>query len=148
MMQLHQLKPVHKPKKRKRIGRGGKKGRYCGKGIKGQKSRAGRKMQPIIRELIKRYPKLKGYRRKPREKLETQVNLSVLEKNFESGEKINPETLIKRKIIRKIKGKVPEVKILGGYPSATLKKKLIIEGCKVSKGAREKIEKAGGKIKL
>ena len=142
-MQLHQIKITQKPKKRKRIGRGGKKGRYCGKGIKGQKSRAGRKMQPIIRELIKKYPKLRGYRQEVRKKLQTQVNLSSLEKIFKSGEKISPETLIKRKIIRKMKGKIPEVKILG---KGELKKKLIIEGCKVSKGAREKIEKAGGQI--
>ena len=145
-MQLHQLKKITgKPKKKKRIGRGGKKGRYCGRGIKGQKSRAGRKMQPIIRELIKRYPKLKGYRQESRRKLRTEVNLSSLEKIFKSGEKINPEALIKRKIIRKMKGKIPEVKILG---KGELKKKLTIEGCKVSKGARAKIEKTGGTIKL
>ncbi len=143
-MQLHNLKPVHMRKLKKRIGRGGKKGRYCGKGIKGQKSRAGRKMQPIIRELIKKYPKLRGYRQEVRKKLQTQVNLSSLEKIFKSGEKISPETLIKRKIIRKMKGKIPEVKILG---KGELKKKLTIESCKVSKSAREKIEKAGGTIK-
>lgn len=142
-MQLHQLKKTGKLKKRKRIGRGGKKGRYSGRGIKGQKSRAGRKTQPIIRELIKRYPKLRGYRQETREKFRAQVNLSSLEKKFESGEKINPETLIKRKIIRKMKGKVPEVKILG---KGEITKKLIIEDCKVSKGAREKVEKAGGTI--
>jgi len=59
-MQFHQLKPIHKMKKRKRIGRGGKRGTYSGRGTKGQKSRAGRKLVPIIRGLIKRYPKLRG----------------------------------------------------------------------------------------
>jgi len=146
-MQLHQIKVTQKPKKRKRIGRGGKKGRYSGRGVKGQKARAGRKMQPIVRELIKKYPKLKGYRyrQSSREKIQTRINLFSLEKKFSSGEKINPETLIKRKIIRKIKGKLPEVKILG---KGELKKNLIVENCEVSKGAREKIEKAGGKIKM
>ena len=62
-MQINQLSPKHKEKRKKRIGRGGKKGTYSGKGMKGQRSRAGRKMAPIIRELIKRYPKLRGYRR-------------------------------------------------------------------------------------
>lgn len=143
-MQLHQLKPIHKAKKRKRIGRGGKKGTYSGAGMKGQKSRAGRKMQPIIRELTKRYPKLKGYRQKTRERLESEVNLLTLEKRFKQGEKISPEILIKRRIIRKMKGRVPEIKILA---KGELKKKLMIEGCKVSKGAKEKIEKAGGEIK-
>ncbi len=61
-MQLHELKPKHKLKRKKRVGRGGKKGTYSGKGIKGQSSRSGRKMVPIIRELIKRYPKLRGYK--------------------------------------------------------------------------------------
>jgi len=63
-MQLHELKPIHKLKKRKRVGRGGKKGTYSGRGIKGQKSRAGRKLKPAIRELIKRYPKIRGSGRK------------------------------------------------------------------------------------
>lgn len=142
-MQLNQLKPVHKRRAKKRIGRGGKRGTYSGKGIKGQRARAGRKFQPLIRELIKRYPKLRGYRQKTRERIKIAVNLSTLEKKFKSGEKVAPETLIKKKIIRKIKGKMPEVKILG---KGELKKKLIIEGCKISKGAKEKIEKAGGKI--
>ena len=144
-MQLHNLKPTHKLKKKKRIGRGGKKGTYSGAGMKGQKSRAGRKMQPIIRELIKRYPKLRGYRQKTRERLESEVNLLTLEKSFKQGEKISPEILIKRKIIRKMKSRIPVVKILA---KGELKKKLIVEGCKVSKGAKEKIEKAGGIIKL
>lgn len=61
-MQLHELKPKHKRKKRKRVGRGGKRGTYSGRGIKGQKARAGRRLKPVIRELIKRYPKLRGYK--------------------------------------------------------------------------------------
>ncbi len=61
-MQLHELRPKHKLKKKKRIGRGGKTGTYSGRGVKGQKSRAGAKFEPIIRGLIKRYPKLRGYR--------------------------------------------------------------------------------------
>ena len=142
-MQLHQLKPIHKKKTKKRIGRGGKKGTYSGRGIKGQKARAGRKFQPIIRELIKRYPKLRGYRQKTKEKFQVEVNLSTLEEKFKSGEKITPKILIERKIIRKIKGKVPEVKILS---KGEIKKKLIVEGCKLSKGAREKIERTGGTI--
>ena len=142
-MQIHQLKPLHKTKKKKRVGRGGKKGTYSGRGIKGQKARAGRKLQPIIRELIKKYPKLRGYRYQTREKIEKEVNVGVLEKKFNSGDKITPKVLIEKRIIRKIKGRIPEVKILG---KGELKKKLIIENCQVSKAAREKIEKAGGKV--
>lgn len=142
-MQLHELKPKHKNRDKKRVGRGGKKGTYSGKGNKGQKSRAGRKMVPIIRELIKRYPKLKGYRSFVLEKKLAVVNLDRLEKTSEDGETINPENLLKKGIIGNIKGKTPNVKILG---TGKLTKKLIIENCKISKSAKEAVEKAGGKI--
>jgi len=148
-MQLHELKPIHKRKKRKRVGRGGKGGTYAGRGIKGQKARAGKRLKPVIRELIKRYPKLRGYRQKLKiknEKLKiTVLNLEVLEKKFNSGEKVTPKILLEKRIIHKIKGRIPKVKILG---RGELTKKLIIEGCQVSKQAKEKIKKVGGLIKL
>ena len=144
-MQLHELKPIHKSKKRKRKGRGGKRGTYSGRGVKGQRSRAGRKMAPIIREIIKRYPKLRGYRHKGIAKNLVEVNLGILEKKFEAGEIVNPQSLLKKEIIRNIKGKTPKVKILSG---GEFKKSLIIENCQISKLAREIIEKAGGKIIL
>ena len=56
-MQIHELRPKHKNKSKKRVGRGGKKGTYSGRGGKGQTARAGSKVKPLIRELIKRYPK-------------------------------------------------------------------------------------------
>jgi len=143
-MQLHELKRKHKNRNKKRVGRGGKHGTYSGKGIKGQKSRAGRKMVPIIRELIKRYPKLKGYRSFKLDNDFTIVNLEVLEKNSKDGDIINPENLIKSGIISNIKGKTPKVKILG---TGKLTKKLVVENCKTSKTAKEAIEKAGGSVK-
>ena len=143
-MQLHELRPSHKNKGKKRVGRGGKKGTYSGKGNKGQKSRAGRKMVPIIRELIKRYPKLKGYRAFKIENLFAVVNLEVLEKTSKDGETINPENLVKKGVISNIKGRTPKVKILG---TGKLTKKLVVENCKTSKTAKEAIEKAGGSIK-
>lgn len=147
-MQLHEIKPKHKSKKRKRIGRGGKKGTYSGRGIKGQKSRAGRRFKPAIRELIKRYPKLRGYKFKSkinsRKSKIAILNLEALEKTFKSEEKITPKTLLEKKIIRRIKGRVPKVKILG---EGKLTKALIIEDCQVSKSAKEKIKKAGGSVK-
>lgn len=142
-MQLHELKPIHKLKKRKRIGRGGKRGTYSGRGVKGQRSRAGRKFAPVVRELIKRYPKLRGYRFKRVTRKPAIINLASLEKKFKSSEKISPEILLEKKLIRRIKGKVPVVKILG---KGKLTKKLIIKGCELSKTAKEVIEKAGGKI--
>ncbi|OGZ84886.1 MAG: 50S ribosomal protein L15 [Candidatus Staskawiczbacteria bacterium RIFOXYD1_FULL_39_28] len=143
-MQIHELQRKHKNKGKKRVGRGGKKGTYSGKGNKGQKSRAGRKMVPIIRELIKRYPKLKGYRAFVLPKNIVVVNLEVLEKNTKDGETINPENLIKKGIISNIKGKTPKVKILG---TGKITKKLVFENCKFSKSAKEAVEKSGGSIK-
>ena len=144
-MQVHELKPKHKSKNRKRVGRGGKRGTYSGRGIKGQASRAGRKMVPIIRELIKRYPKLKGYRSFVLQDNLVVINLDILQKNAKEGQIINPVNLIKMGIINMIKGKTPEVKILG---KGKISKNLVIENCKVSKTAKEAIEKAGGVIKL
>lgn len=143
-MQLHDIKPTIKKKHRKRVGRGGKRGTYSGKGVKGQSARAGRKMKPYIRELIKRYPKLRGYRFKIKSTKSKIVNLDILEKHFEAGQTVNPQVLLEKKIIRKIEGKMPEVKILG---EGKITKSLAIEDCLVSKQAKEKIEKANGVVK-
>jgi len=59
-MQLHELQPEHYNKDKKRIARGGKRGRTAGRGQKGQKSRAGRKIRPAVRDLVQRTPKLRG----------------------------------------------------------------------------------------
>ena len=141
-MQFHQLKPIHKKKKKKRIGRGGKRGTYSGRGIKGQKSRAGARFQPAIRSLIKKYPKLRGYRFNPRASKIAVINIEILDKAFKEKDEITPKALLKKGLIRKIKGKVPEVKILS---RGEIKKSLIIKDCQASKQARAKIEKAGGK---
>ena len=143
-MQLQELKPIHKKKQRKRVGRGGKRGTYAGRGLKGQRARAGRRLKPAIRELIKRYPKLRGYRFKPVELKPAIVNLDTLEKKFKSGEIVNPRILLEKKLIRRIKGRIPKVKILA---KGKLTKALTIEGCLVSKSAEEIIKKAGGTIK-
>ncbi len=142
-MQLNNLKPK-KNKTSKRIGRGGKKGTYSGKGMKGQSSRAGRKMQPSIREMIKRYPKLRGYRHAKQEKLEVALNLLVLDKNFKDGDTVSPITLLEKHVIATMKGKTPKVKILS---TGEITKKLIFEKIAMSESAKAKIEKAGGSIK-
>lgn len=143
-MQIHQLQPKHSSKGIKRVGRGGKKGTYSGKGGKGQTARAGRKLAPIIRELIKRYPKLKGYRRLEIQKTTAVVNLETLQKHVQNGDVINPIWLVAKKLVPHIKGKIPAVKILG---KGILDKKITVENCKVSTKAKTVIEKAGGNIK-
>lgn len=133
-MQLHQIKPIHKQKRKKRIGRGGKRGTYSGKGIKGQKSRAGRKLRPEIRDFIKKIPKRRGYRFKSIQSKPEIVNLKDLEKHFQEGEVVSPETLLEKGLIGRIKGRIPEVKILG---DGELKKKLEIKDCKMSKSVKK-----------
>ncbi len=142
-MQIHQLKIENKLKKKKRIGRGGKRGTYSGRGIKGQKSRAGRKMEPIIRGSIKRYPKLRGYKFKSFKDTAV-LNLSELNFKFNEGQVITPQLLVSKKIVRRISGRTPKVKILS---MGKIDKKIIIENCQVSISAKEKIEKAGGMVK-
>ncbi len=144
-MQIHQLKPKHKSKDRKIVGRGGKKGTYSGKGGKGQSARAGRKMVPIIRELIKRYPKLKGYKAFVLEDNTVVVNLDTLEKHFKDGEVVSPANLVGKGVIRSFKGKIPKVKLLG---NGKISKKVIVENCKISATAKAAIEKAGGSVKI
>lgn len=60
-MQLQNLKKEYKERTKKRIGRGGKRGTYSGKGQKGQKSRAGHKIRPAIRDLVIKLPKRRGF---------------------------------------------------------------------------------------
>jgi len=143
-VQLHTLQPNTKNKKSKRVGRGGKRGTYSGKGIKGQKSRSGRKFQPSIRELIKRYPKLRGYRYLRFAEEIAVINLATLDKNFSNGGLITPDILVQENLIKAPSKKIPQVKILA---KGEITKKLTVQGCLVSKRAKEKIEKEGGVVK-
>ncbi len=143
-MQLNELKPKNGGfKRKKRVGRGGKKGTYCGGGGKGQKGRAGAIFQPLVRTWIKKYPKLRGYNFNTSGNIAI-INLDVLEKNFKGNDTVSPEILSLDRLIRKVDGKVPKVKILG---TGEIKKALVIDNCEVSKSAKEKIEKAGGSVK-
>ena len=73
-MQIHQLQLKDRSKSKKRIGRGGKRGTYSGRGIKGQKSRAGAKVRPALRDIIKKIPKKRGYKFSLRKKKIIGVN--------------------------------------------------------------------------
>ncbi len=144
-MQIHELKPKNSFKRKKRVGRGGKKGTYCGTGGKGQKGRAGSRFKPLIREWLKKYPKLKGYNFNILEEPCVVVDLSKIEKQFANKEIITPKTLALKKIINSKNGKLPKVKITG---MGDLTKALIVRECFVSQKAKEKIEKLGGEIKV
>lgn len=145
MLTLHTIKPARGAKKhRKTIGRGGKRGTYSGKGMKGQRARSGVSglKRLGMRQLMERTPKLRGF--KSRQIKPEVLNLSVLSDKFSATSKemikINPEDLFKQGLISTVK---KGVKILG---DGEVKIKLEISGCAVSQTAKEKIEKAGGKV--
>lgn len=144
-MQIHQVIPKTKNRKGKYIGRGGKRGTYSGRGIKGQKARAGRKMRPEIRDTIKKLPKKRGYKFKSFQKDSAIINLDVLNKKLVDNSEITPKILVEKGFVKALGGKIPAVKILG---DGETDKKFFISGCLVSKSAKEKIEKAGGKINV
>ena len=119
-MQLHELKPIHKLKAKKRVGRGGKRGTYSGRGIKGQKSRSGSKRKPGFEggktPLWRQLPKKKGFKSihlKP-----TIVNLDVLEKNFSDGDLVIPRRLLKKGLIDNIKNHCCPIKTHGLFDNS------------------------------
>ena len=142
-MQLHDLKPT-KSKSKKRVGRGGKRGTYSGRGMKGQKSRAGHKKAPVVRELLKKYHKLRGYKFNSINEKPAIINVSDIEKLFNSGDVITPEALLEKNLIRKSSGSLPKVKVLG---NGSITKKVTLKECISSKQAAQKIEGAGGSVK-
>ena len=124
-------------RKGKRVGRGGKRGTTSGRGTKGQKARAGAKIRPAERDILKKIPKLRGSKFKPFHFGPAVVNLAEIEERFKSGEEVSPETLLKKGLIRRIKGRTPAVKVLG---TGELKKKLIFKDVEFSRSAAEKIK--------
>ncbi|MFA6495333.1 MAG: uL15 family ribosomal protein [Candidatus Paceibacterota bacterium] len=136
-MQIHTLRPAHARRAEKRIGRGGKRGAYSGRGQKGQKSRAGHNIRPGLRDVLIRTPKLRGYANKPVRAPFSTIATDRL--NAIKDERIDRALLIKHKIIRA--KELP--KIVAG--KALTSAKIVVEiPCTAT--ARALIEKAGGKI--
>ncbi|MCR4306438.1 MAG: 50S ribosomal protein L15 [Candidatus Yonathbacteria bacterium] len=142
-MQIHQLQRNIPNKKSRRVGRGGKRGKTSGRGTKGQKARAGGKMRPEMRDIIKRLPKLRGYRFASIQEKPVVVNLGSLEEHFRNGEAVTPAVLVQKGIVKRKKGKIPRIKLLG---NGAFTKKITVSGCLFSSSAKEKIEKSGGSI--
>ncbi len=145
-MQIHDIKPKTKRTKSRLIGRGGKRGKTSGRGTKGQKARAGRKIRPEIRDMIKRLPKLRGRGKSSFKSIATKpvvINLTALAV-FNDGEKVTPSTIIAKGILSTYKGRVQNIKILG---TGEITKKITVSGCEISASAKEKILSAGGSIK-
>ncbi len=142
-MQLHTLKREHPNKKSRLVGRGGTRGKTSGRGGKGQTARAGNKRRPQMRDIIKKIPKLRGYRFASFDTKPSPINVGALNV-FVAGSVISPTVLFEKNLVRRVGGKLPVVKILG---TGELTVKLSIVDCLVSKVAKEKIEKIGGTIK-
>lgn len=143
---LHNLKsPPGAKKKRKRVGRGNASGHgtYSGRGLKGQRSRSGGKKglkRRGLRQLLRNKPKFSGFKSlKPKMEI---INIKELEKNFKTGDIINSEKLIEKRLIR-----VPQrgLKILG---EGKLNKKFTVIADAFSESAKEAIIKAGGQIQI
>ncbi len=148
-MQLHTLTPHTKKKTSTAVGRGGKRGKTSGRGTKGQKARAGHKMRPEMRDLIKKLPKRRGYGKNRARTVRTNripvssVNLAALESAFVAGETVSPATLLVKGLVRRAKGRAPMVKVLA---TDSVSKALVVARCEVSKPARAALLAAGGTI--
>lgn len=142
-MKINELKRKSPNYKRRSIGRGGKRGKTSGRGTKGQNARAGRKKRPEIRDFIKRMPKLRGYAFKSFAPVAVPVNLSMIEKAFKAGERVEPATLVSKGVVERTEGNFPRIKILSG---GEITKKLTVSGCEISASAKAAIEKAGGTV--
>ena len=151
-LSLSTLKPAQERRPRKRVGRGlgSGKGRYSGRGIKGQKSRAGsHNMRPGFEggqmPIYMRLPKQRGSTSKdampigPHRTSTVPVNLRDLDRVFDEGAEVTLESLVEKGLIKNTR---TDVKILG---QGDLKKRLTVTAHGFSATAREKIEKAGGK---
>jgi large subunit ribosomal protein L15 len=152
-LNLSNLEPAQPRKSRKRVGRGlgSGKGRYSGRGIKGQKSRAGSHKMPVGFEggqmpIDMRLGKLRGNTSAdampigPFRTYTQPVNVGDLERRFEAGAEVTPELLKSAGLVRKLS---IDVKVLG---EGELTKKLTVSAHGFSKSAVEKIEAAGGSI--
>src|SRR5690242_19332853 len=153
-LNLSNLAPAQPREDRKRVGRGpgSGKGRYSGRGIKGQKSRAGsHKMRAGFEggqmPIYMRIGKQRGATSKdamPIGPFRTQtvpVNVRDLAR-FDEGAEVSPETLVEKGVIKNTK---IDVKLLG---VGEVSKKLTVRVHAISASAREKIEAAGGTIEL
>lgn len=149
-MKLHDLVPNKGSKKnRKRVGRGisAGQGKTAGRGTKGQGARSGEggKMyrQGGNLPFYRRLPFMRGQGFTPRNQVEyNEVNLDQLTESFSADTEVTPETLEKAHLLRDSRNPIV---ILG---RGEMKVALKVRAHRVSAGAKEKIEKAGGTIEL
>jgi len=133
---------IHKHKRPKRVGRGtgSGHGKTSGRGHKGQGARAGWSRLPVFEggqmPLVRRIPK-RGFHNRFALSVAI-VNLGDLEKRFQPGDDVNPETLRTKNLCR---GQFDVLKVLG---QGALTKSLKVSAHRFSRSALEKIRQAGG----
>lgn len=144
MINLANLKNTHRlENKVQRIGRGpgSKRGKTCGRGAKGDKSRSGYKTRrpqeggqlPLFRKLPTR-----GFTNSRFQKEGVSINLGMIDILYKDGETVNYESLRKKGLAPRL---IPGgIKILG---EGELTKKVTIEAHHYSNSAREKLDKNG-----
>lgn len=145
-MELKDLRPAEgSTKARKRVGRGPASGtgKTAGRGLNGQKSRSGggkgAGFEGGQTPLARRLPKLPGFRNINRVEY-LPVNVSRIEKYYETGEVVDGDSLAAKGII---KNPNSLVKVLG---DGEITKAVTVKVDKVSASAKAKIEAAGGKV--
>lgn len=147
-MKLHELSPAPgSVKEVKRIGRGhgSGQGKTAGKGHKGQWARSGGGVKPGFEggqtKLAMRIPK-RGFNNKNFATVYATVNVSDLERKFESGAVVDEAAIVEAGLLKKT---FDGVKILG---RGEITKSLTVKVAKFSESAKSKIESAGGKAEV
>jgi large subunit ribosomal protein L15 len=143
VMRLNSLRPAPGAKKNaKRVGRGigSGTGKTAGRGHKGQKSRSGGRVRPGFEggqmPLQKRLPKYGFASRISRTTAQVRLSeLNAIEGDIVDLAALKSADLIKENVLR---ARV--------FLSGELKKAVTLKGLVVTKGAREAIEKSGGKV--
>lgn len=141
-MQIHELKRQHSRSRSRRIGRAGGRGKTSGRGTKGQKARAGAKIRPAIRDIIKKLPKRRGYRFRPFGPRPRALGLERIALYFPAGAVVDPASLLASGLVRRIKGRMPTLRVTGG----SIAKPLTFRGLSLSRGAQARVLEAGGRV--
>lgn len=143
---LHTIKREHPNKASRQVGRGGTRGKTAGRGTKGQKARAGRKMRPQLRDIIKKLPKKRGHGKNRARGTYVKPELAIINiatlATLPAGTIVNPETLVTLGLATPRLAK-NGVKILG---TGTIAHAVTVSKCDVSATAKEKIVAAGGSV--
>ncbi|MGH2737420.1 MAG: 50S ribosomal protein L15 [Actinomycetota bacterium] len=144
-MKLHHLRPGPGARRdRRRVGRGraGGQGKTAGRGTKGYLARNSKKLgyEGGQMPLTRRVPKKKGFTNPNREAWAV-VNVERLARRFDADATVSPESMAAAGLVRR---RMP-VKVLGG---GELDRALTVQAHGFTRVAREKIERAGGRVEV